>query len=194
MKQLFNRALSESKSPNDMWKSMGDVTIVQTVIKAALQQHEYQFFEMAMSKFYHALTPDLFEWVRDWIIEEEDEDDKRLERFEKIKTAYGSATPSVSDSVTNQSDRLQPAVSPSGSFGPQFQNIKSLAPLPKALNPDLTPVPGPMLEWARSSLRKLLEGEEPTDVGQSDGSALVDQAIYFEDPILVLTQRYVPSS
>jgi hypothetical protein len=43
-------------------------------------------------------------------------------------------------------------------------------------------------------LRKFLGGDGPRQVTKDDGSSIVDMALYFDDPILFLTERYGFSS
>ncbi|KAF4985664.1 hypothetical protein FGRMN_11132 [Fusarium graminum] len=178
MEQLFMRAISEYKSPYETKKPMMDAEIAAKVIQAALYQNQYRFFELAFSQFHHVLDPTQFEEVRQWIVDFADDDGKRLERFEKIKAMYV---------------RLLPAILSSDSFDRQFQIIRTLAPLNKDLGNSDVIVPEPMQSWARSLLGELLVGEGPANIGIGDGSALVDQALYFEDPMLILTQIVVPT-
>ncbi|KAF5599829.1 2OG-Fe(II) oxygenase superfamily [Fusarium pseudoanthophilum] len=181
LKEIFNRAHSENHDDEDTFSGkqppITDISIVERVLKGALQQHQCDFFGLVLSKYHRLLSSDVYEWVRDWVVDEEDEDVKRLERFDKIKAA------------------LAPAIEPSDGFNPQYQVIISIAPLPKDTDSadEVTPTPEPMLEWARSSLRKLLEEDDRlAGIGRDDGSAMADQALYYADPMLVLSQSVVP--
>ncbi|KAF4965850.1 hypothetical protein FSARC_6370 [Fusarium sarcochroum] len=174
LKHFFSRALSENKNPRDMSRLFTDPEIVPLILRAALQQQDLEFFGIVWRLFYRTLSTDFYEWVRDWVIEEMDDHDIALERFEKIKS------------------ELSLAVSPDGGFNRQFQSINQLAILPRNLIEDQAPTPEPILEWARSMLRDLLSDDGPTNVTRSDGSAMIDQALYFDDPMLVLTQSVVP--
>ncbi|KAJ4250574.1 hypothetical protein NW762_011833 [Fusarium torreyae] len=173
LKHFFRRALTENKNPRDMSKLFTDPEIVPLILRAALQQHDLEFFGVVFKQFYHTLSPNFWEYVRDWVIEEEDDYDIALHRFEKVKS------------------ELSLAVSPDGGFNRQFQVISQLAILPRNLPEDRFPTPEPVLEWARSMLRNLLSDDGPTNVTRNDGSALIDQALYFEDPMLILTQCVV---
>jgi hypothetical protein len=73
----------------------------------------------------------------------------------------------------------------------KFESISHLVPLPSDLSPDAPPTPEPIMEWAWQMIRQFLDGHGPREATTKDGLSIVNMALYFESPILFLTESYV---
>ena len=88
--------------------------------------------------------------------------------------------------------RLSYAISGYPYFADHFRAIANLAPIPEdATASDTTHTPQRVFGWARSTLRSCLDGCVGRGLGEDDGTALVDSALYFSDPSAFLSQTYV---
>ncbi|CAG7558588.1 unnamed protein product [Fusarium equiseti] len=74
----------------------------------------------------------------------------------------------------------------------KFDTIAHLVPLPKDLPPDAIPTPKSIKDWAQQNIRKFLDGHGPKEATTRDGLSLVNMSLYFEDPILFITESVVP--
>ncbi|KAF9777459.1 hypothetical protein IL306_004426 [Fusarium sp. DS 682] len=146
-----------------------DASVLPNVVKAALQHQEYQLVEKILAKLYKILPSDLFTCLREWMIKPDGED-KTLGRFSKVKRGISLAL-TAPDNLTHK-----------------FQAISHLVPLPSALAADALPTPTPIMDWTRRVIQKSLEGHGPRKVTRDDGSSIVSLALYFDDPILFLTE------
>ncbi|KAF5229966.1 hypothetical protein FANTH_14043 [Fusarium anthophilum] len=63
---------------------MKDKSVLSKVVEIALQHERYQIVEEILAKFYKVSPSDLFIWLRQWVVEPED-DDKTLDNFNKLK-------------------------------------------------------------------------------------------------------------
>ncbi|KAF5027314.1 hypothetical protein F66182_558, partial [Fusarium sp. NRRL 66182] len=172
LEDLFEQALryAKDRGPDQM---RSQLPAIQNAFQAALQHQRYQLFEHAMTVLHSILPAELYTWLRQWMINQDGEE-VALKRFRSIKKGLSSAMSS--------SDR----------FAHKFQSISHLVPLPDNLPAGAPATPLPIMEWTRQMLHNCLDVDRPQDVGPGDGAAMVDQALYFDDPILVLTQRVLP--
>ncbi|KAF5556307.1 hypothetical protein FPHYL_7993 [Fusarium phyllophilum] len=81
---LVENAMSKLETRPDLMK---DKSVLPKVVKIALQHERYQIVENILAKFYKVLPSDLFTWLRQWVIEPDD-DDKTLGNFNKLKKWY----------------------------------------------------------------------------------------------------------
>lgn len=73
----------------------------------------------------------------------------------------------------------------------KFDAIAHLVPLPKDLPPNAIPTPKSIKDWAQQNMRKFLDGHGPKEATIRDGLSLVNMSLYFEDPIVFMTESYV---
>lgn len=84
MAGLVENAMPKLETNPDLMK---DKSVLSKVVKIALQHKRYQIVEDILAKFYKMLPSDLFIWLRQWVIEPDD-DDKTLDNFNKLKKGY----------------------------------------------------------------------------------------------------------
>ena len=73
----------------------------------------------------------------------------------------------------------------------KFDAIAHLVPLPKDLPANAIPTPKFMKDWAQQNIRKFPNGHGLKEATTQDGLSLVNMSLYFEDPILFMTELYV---
>ncbi|KAI1025443.1 hypothetical protein LB504_012565 [Fusarium proliferatum] len=81
MAELVENAMPKLETNPGLMK---DKAVFSKVVKIALQHKRYQIVEDILAKFYKMLPSDLFFWLRQWVIEPDD-DDKTLDNFNKLK-------------------------------------------------------------------------------------------------------------
>lgn len=88
--------------------------------------------------------------------------------------------------------RLSSAVSSYGYLTNQLRAVESFAPHPKyVLLPNGGRTPEFILDWARGTLRSGLDACAPKTLIKKDGTAMVDLALYFDDPSAFLSEMCV---
>ncbi|KAM0343299.1 hypothetical protein ACHAPU_008749 [Fusarium lateritium] len=170
MVDLFEKALPCIQGDS---RRLKDTSVLFNVLKAALQHKEYQLVENTLIQLNSTLPAEWYSSLRQWLTHGNRED-KIINRFNIIKRGLTLAM-------------LSP-----GSFTSKLKVITHIVPTPNHLPPDALPTPEPILGWARQTLRKLLEDDVPRQVTKDDGPSVVDMALYFDDPILFLTETVVP--
>ncbi|KAF5659957.1 hypothetical protein FHETE_9239 [Fusarium heterosporum] len=150
-----------------------DNSVLSNVLQAALQHKEYQLVENTLIALNSTLPAEWYSSLRQWLIREGREDEI-MERFNIIKKGLTLTM-------------LSP-----GSFTSKLKVITHIVPTPNNMPPDALPTPEPILEWARQTLQKLLEDDVPRQVTKDDGPSVVDMALYFDDPVLFLTETVIP--
>ncbi|KAH7209700.1 hypothetical protein DER44DRAFT_824322 [Fusarium oxysporum] len=152
---------------------MKDKSVLPKVVRIALQYERYHFVEDILAKFYKILPSDLFTWLRQWVIEPDD-DDKTLDNFNKLKKGLSLAMASNDGLVHKR------------------KVVSHFVPLPSDLPTDVLPTPGPILEWTRQTLQNMFDGDGPTEVTTDDASPAVDFSLYSEHPVVFLKELVVP--
>ncbi|KAG5659073.1 hypothetical protein KAF25_007626 [Fusarium avenaceum] len=170
MIDMFEEALPKLRDDPYL---LTDKSVVSNVLKAALRHQRYELVEETLRNLHSTLPLEWYSWLRQWMMKG-DREDKTIQRFNKLKKG------------------LTLAMLSSGGLTSKFKIITYLVPLPKDLPPGALPTPGPITEWTQRMLRKFLGGGGPRQVTKDDGSSIVDMALYFEDPILFLTESVVP--
>ncbi|KAI1048312.1 hypothetical protein LB506_002214 [Fusarium annulatum] len=170
MAGLVENAMPKLETNPDLMK---DKSVLSKVVKIALQHKRYQIVEDILAKFYKMLPSDLFIWLRQWVIEPDD-DDKTLDNFNKLKKG------------------LSLAMASQGGLPHKHKIVSHFVPLPSVLPTDALPTRGPILEWTRQTLQNLLDGDGPTEVTADDALPVVDSALYFESKIAFLKEFVVP--
>lgn len=94
--------------------------------------------------------------------------------------------------VGADNNRISSAISGYPYFTGQFMAVVNLAPISKGPSaPVGVSTPDYLLEFARRTLRSCLDTCRSRVLGGRDGVALVDVALYFDDPSIFLSQTYV---
>ncbi|GKU02263.1 unnamed protein product [Fusarium langsethiae] len=77
--------------------------------------------------------------------------------------------------------------------GPSYkiEAISNLTPFPRDLPPNSLPTPGSIMDWTQQMIRKFLSGNGLRDANTKDGLSVINMSMYFEDPILILTESVV---
>ncbi|UZP44729.1 hypothetical protein NXS19_012541 [Fusarium pseudograminearum] len=150
-----------------------DTSMVSNILKAALLHKKHMLFQTVLAKLSSIVSSEWYGWLREWLIRDDGEA-KTLERFNTVKNG------------------LSLAMSSHDGLSHKFEAISNLTPLPKDLSPNALPTPEPIIDWARQMIHKFLDGNGPRDATIKDGSSVVNMAMYFEDPILFLTESLVP--
>ncbi|EMT65032.1 hypothetical protein FOC4_g10011006 [Fusarium odoratissimum] len=153
---------------------MKDKSVLPKVVRIALQYERYHFVEDILAKFYKILPSDLFTWLRQWVIEPDDDDGKTLDNFNKLKKGLSLAMASKDGLVHKR------------------KVVSHFVPLPSDLPTDPLPTPGPILEWTRQTLQNMFDGDGPTEVTTDDASPAVDFSLYSEHPVVFLKELVVP--
>ncbi|KAF5712900.1 hypothetical protein FMUND_8178 [Fusarium mundagurra] len=165
---LVENAMPKLETRPDLMK---DKSVLSKVVKVALQHERYQISENILAKFYKVLPPDLFTWLRQWVIEPDD-DDKTLDNFDKLKKG------------------LSLAMASEEGLPHKHKVVSHFVPPPSDLPPDAPPTPGPILEWTLQTLQNLFDGGGPTEVTADDALAVVDFALYFESKVVFLKELF----
>ncbi|RGP79497.1 hypothetical protein FLONG3_2245 [Fusarium longipes] len=147
--------------------------MVNLVEHAALQHGQYSLFETILEKLSHILPSDWYSWLREWLIRNDGEE-KALARFSKVKSG------------------LSLAMSSHDSLYHRFESLSHLVPLSTDLRTDAIPTPDPIMDWARQTIRNFLHGYGPLEATIEDGLSMANMALYFDDPILFLTESAIP--
>ncbi|KAH6963707.1 hypothetical protein DER45DRAFT_610045 [Fusarium avenaceum] len=170
MIDMFEEALPKLRDDPYL---LTDKSVVSNVLKAALRHQRYELVEETLTNLHSTLPLEWYSWLRQWMMKG-DREDKAIQRFNRLKKG------------------LTLAMLSSGDLTSKFKIITHLVPLPKDLPPGALPTPRPIMEWTQRMLRKFLGGDGPRQVTKDDGSSIVDMALYFDDPILFLTESVVP--
>ncbi|KAF4483603.1 2OG-Fe(II) oxygenase superfamily [Fusarium agapanthi] len=150
-----------------------DESVLPNVVNAALLHRQYQLVNEVIAKLFKILPSNVFASLRQWMIKSDGED-KAMERFRKVKGG------------------LSLALTKPYNLRLKFQAISHLVPLPRDLAADALLTPAPIMNWTREMLHTFVESGSPRDVTRHDGSSIVSMSLYFDDPILFLTERVVP--
>ncbi|KAF5606868.1 2OG-Fe(II) oxygenase superfamily [Fusarium subglutinans] len=150
-----------------------DESVLSNVVNAALLHRQYQLVNEVIAKLFKILPSNVFTALRQWMVKSDGEE-KAMERFSKVKGG------------------LSLALTKPYNLRLKFQAISHLVPLPRDLAADALPTPAPIMNWTREMLHTSVKGEGPRDVTRHDGSSIVSMSLYFDDPILFLTERVVP--
>ncbi|KAF5550948.1 hypothetical protein FNAPI_7623 [Fusarium napiforme] len=168
MVELVENAMPKLETRPDLMK---DKSVLSKVVKVALQHERYQISENILAKFYKVLPSDLFTWLRQWVIEPDD-DDKTLDNFDKLKKGLSLAM--ASEEGLPHKHKL----------------VSHFIPPPSDLPADALPTPGPILEWTRQTLQNLCHGGVPIEVVADDALAVVGFALYFESKVDFLKELF----
>lgn len=94
--------------------------------------------------------------------------------------------------VEADNNRISSAISGYYYFTRQFMAVANLVPISKSPSaPVGVSTPDYLLDFARRTLRSCLDTCRSGPLGGGDGVALVDVALYFDDPRIFLSQTYV---
>jgi hypothetical protein len=184
MIDMFEEALPKLRDDPCL---LTDKSVLSNVLKAALRHQIYELVEETLANLRSTLPLEWYSWLRQWMIKG-DREDKTIQRFNKLKKGYDSPDKTLYLALTHT--RLTLAMLSSGGLTSKFKIATRFVPLLRDLPPGALPTPGPIMEWARQMLRKVLGGDGPRQVTQDDGSSIVDMALYFDDPIRFLTEKY----
>ncbi|EFY95707.1 2OG-Fe(II) oxygenase superfamily protein [Metarhizium robertsii ARSEF 23] len=145
---------------------------IRDVLTAAIQHGKYNFLQEAAGHHEGLLPPDFFVWVRQWLLTG---DSNTNERFNVIQSGISSA------------------ISSYPYFADQFTAITKLVPMSNdALTPDTAATPDYILDWARGKLRSCMDACASESLGREDGPAMVDLALFFNDPPTFMSQIILP--
>nr|CEG04970.1 unnamed protein product [Fusarium clavum] len=150
-----------------------DTSVMPNVLKASLKHGKYVLAETILSKLSSTLPYEWYSWLRGWLIRNDGEA-RALGRFDKVKRG------------------LSLAMSSDNTLYHKFDAIAHLVPLPKDLPPNAIPTPKSIKDWAQQNIRKFLDGHGPKEATSRDGLSIVNMSLYFEDPILFMTESVVP--
>ncbi|KAF7560174.1 hypothetical protein G7046_g3978 [Stylonectria norvegica] len=142
------------------------------ILKFALQREMYAFFEKAASRHRRLFDPAFFSWTRQWL--------------ERSKEGFESRFKLVQKGLLS-------AVCAYQQFAMVFMALGRMAPISKEASAP-TPIRTPeyVLKWVRSVLRKAVGKQANISLGKDDGPAMIDSAMYFEDPLKHLTDCVTP--
>ncbi|KAG5999712.1 hypothetical protein E4U54_001704 [Claviceps lovelessii] len=151
----------------------GDST--RDMLKAAIQHRDQVFFYAVARRHRGALSLDFFTWLQRWL---RCGGSVPYERFNTLQDVVSSAIHSYPF------------------FADQFKAIMNLVPISHG-TPSLAPKsddvpPAHVLDWAREKLRSFLEACVSKPLCRDDGPAMVDVALYFEDPAAFISQSVAP--
>ncbi|KAF4959863.1 hypothetical protein FGADI_1366 [Fusarium gaditjirri] len=170
MVELLENAMPKLEIYPDLMK---DNSILPKVVRIALEHERYHFVEDILAKFYKILPSDLFTWLRQWVIEPDD-DDKTLDNFNKLKKG------------------LSLAMASKDGLAHKRKVVSHFVPPPSDLPINALPTPGPILEWTRQTLQNMFDGDGPTEVTADDASPVVNFSSYFEHPVAFLKELVLP--
>ncbi|KAM0238644.1 hypothetical protein ACHAPO_003613 [Fusarium lateritium] len=147
--------------------------MVSNMLKAALLHKKHMLVENVLAKLSSVIPSEWYSWLREWLIRDDGEA-KTLERFNMVKRGLSLAM--------------------SSHDGPshKLEALSNLTPLHRDLPPNALPTPGSIIDWAQQMIRKFLDGHGLRDATAKDGLSVINMAMYFEDPIIFLTESVVP--
>ncbi|KAG5984728.1 hypothetical protein E4U55_003500 [Claviceps digitariae] len=151
-----------------------DRATTRDMLKAAIQHKHRAFFEEAASRHKGALSLDFFTWLQRWL---KNGGKVPYERFNLLQDGVSSAVQSYPY------------------FADQFKAIMNLVPISHGIStsPNSEDIPPTdVLDWAREKLRFCLDACASKSLCCDDGSALVDVALYFHDPVAFISQSVAP--
>ncbi|XP_044723809.1 2OG-Fe(II) oxygenase superfamily domain-containing protein [Hirsutella rhossiliensis] len=149
-----------------------DAQGIRDVLRAAVQQGRYDFFEKAAARHRGLLPAAFFVWLRQWLGADFGGDAGHFNEIQKGTSSAVLAYPHLAD---------------------QVRAVTTFAPLPKSkMAGDYVSIPERVLDWARKTLRLCLEAGRCTQFANQDGRAVVDLALYFDDPSAFLSQFMTP--
>ncbi|KJK80992.1 hypothetical protein H634G_03525 [Metarhizium anisopliae BRIP 53293] len=145
---------------------------IRDVLMAAIQHGKYTLFEEAAGHHEGLLPLDFFVWMRRWLLTG---DSDTSERFNVIQSGISSA------------------ISSYPYFADQFTAITKLVSMSSDdLTPETAATPDCILDWARGKLRSCMDACASESLGRENGPAMVDLALFFNDPPAFMSQIISP--
>ncbi|KAH7141955.1 hypothetical protein EDB81DRAFT_885007 [Dactylonectria macrodidyma] len=141
------------------------------VLKVALQRKHYALFERIAVSHKGDLLLDFFTWLR-----------------QSLGTGDGGSE----DQLIAIRKGLTSAVLSYHHFADQCRAIANLVPISDDSTPSAVGNPSSILVWARETIQSCLDDCTSKTFGKADGPAIVDLALYFEDPVAFLSEAVAP--